>query len=102
LPALEEDNSVGAPLSLSISKKHVNSTPGGNVYLKCDANDPSAKLDWTRKSGDLPSSSQIFENGTLVLYRVSAKDAGAYICSATSAAGQKAQVEAVVELSPVS
>jgi hypothetical protein len=79
----------------------VNSTAGGNVYLQCNSSDLSAKVQWSRRSGNLPNSSQVLEDGTLVLYRVSGSDAGAYICTATSKSGQVAQVEATLDLNPV-
>ena len=74
-----------------------------NVSLHCQAKgSPKPKITWTTPCGAKPDHMKILDNGTLLLWGVSAWDTGLYKCSVTNVAGQSsAMVHLIVPSSKV-
>ena len=64
--------------------------PGDDVKLDClTSGYPIPTITWSRVD-DLPKSSKIEKNGTLILRNVTQSDVGQYICTAQNDIGKKA------------
>ena len=60
--------------------------PGSTFTLNCSAiGDPQPVISWRKQGGHLPVGSNQQTNGALVIRNITKKDAGHYICAATSA-----------------
>ena len=60
--------------------------PGSTFTLNCSATgDPQPVISWRKQGGNLPVGSNQQINGALVIRNITKKDAGHYICTATSA-----------------
>ena len=60
--------------------------PGSTFTLNCSATgDPQPVISWGKQGGHLPVGSNQLINGALVIRNITKKDAGHYICIATSA-----------------
>ena len=60
--------------------------PGSTLTLNCSAaGDPQPVISWRKQGGHLPVGRNQQINGALVIRNITKKDAGHYICTATSA-----------------
>ncbi|XP_062523403.1 hemicentin-2-like [Corticium candelabrum] len=82
---------VQAPPSfVKVSSDVVSAFPGDDVKLDCSTSGyPIPTITWSRVD-DLPKSSKIEKNGTLILRNVTQSDVGQYICTAQNDIGKKA------------
>ena len=73
-----------------MSSDVVSAFPGDDVKLDCSTSGyPIPTITWSRVD-DLPKSSKIEKNGTLILRNVTQSDVGQYICTAQNDIGKKA------------
>ncbi|XP_062508828.1 peroxidasin homolog isoform X2 [Corticium candelabrum] len=81
---------VQAPPSfVKVSSDVVSVFPGDDVKLDCSTSGyPIPTITWSRVD-DLPKSSKIEKNGTLILRNVTQSDVGQYICTAQNDIGKK-------------
>ncbi|XP_062512291.1 roundabout homolog 1-like [Corticium candelabrum] len=82
---------VQAPPSfIKVSSDVVSVFPGDDVKLDCSTSGyPIPTITWSRVD-DLPKSSKIEKNGTLILRNVTQSDVGQYICTAQNDIAKKA------------
>lgn len=92
---------VAPPLTVFISKMQVEVAEGHHAYFNCSTNNPNVKPMWSKKNDELPKSSEVMKNGTLIIYRVRSSDAGVYVCKAMGPGGSMAEVEATLGFIPV-
>ncbi|OXA52032.1 Basement membrane proteoglycan [Folsomia candida] len=91
---------VAPPLTVFISKMQVEVAEGHHAYFNCSTNNPNVKPMWSKKNDELPKSSEVMKNGTLIIYRVRSSDAGVYVCKAMGPGGSMAEVEATLGFIP--
>ena len=76
--------------------QEVTSQPGGTVTLECYPQTPGDwRTVWTKSGGNLPATASQ-RDGVLTLTRVTSRDAGLYICTATEASGLSQDIKARV------
>ena len=75
--------------------------PGDTLTLNCSATgDPQPVINWKKQGGHLPVGRNQQINGALVIRDITKKDAGHYICAATSAGVFDVEVLTHVEVHP--
>ena len=76
--------------------QEVTAQPGGTVTLECYPQTPGDwRTVWTKSGGNLPATASQ-RDGVLTLSRVTSRDAGLYICTATEASGLSQDIKARV------
>ena len=72
-----------------VSPEIVNVSLGQNVTLDCVAKGyPTPTITWSA-AGELPESSRVESNGSLIIENVTGSDLGQYVCTARSDLGTK-------------
>ena len=74
----------------------LNAIAGRTLRINCSAQgDPRPFITWRRVGGQLPAGRAEILNGSLILRRITAKDSGRYVCTATSVPVLKSPESAV-------
>ncbi|ODN05050.1 Basement membrane-specific heparan sulfate proteoglycan core protein [Orchesella cincta] len=97
-PVVEDEPEVP---NVEVLNPEILARPGENVNFQCRSNNTGARLQWSRVGADLPTSSEIRNDGVLTLYRVSENDKGSYICTLSLPSGESLTAQAVLQLKPV-
>ncbi|CAL8073618.1 unnamed protein product [Orchesella dallaii] len=95
-----EDDAPETP-NVEVLNPAIVARPGENVNFQCRSNNTGAKLVWTRVGAEMPSSSEIRNDGVLTLYRVADNDQGTYMCTLTLPSGETLTSQAVLQLKPI-